>query len=150
MTSKHKLILGIGNFQALESIYDYFKTKEDRFILSNEGVRNVTLAMNKLNSNLYWGVLMSSLELGVGKEFERYNPLLEELKEFKNPPDSDSSGGLYIVKQSCKKGLITVVNAITEKNRALKKAEELGAKCFRFNDPYNTPEENLKYFQNFL
>lgn len=97
--------------------------------------------MKKLDSDMYWGVLMNSLSLSVGREATKYNPILEKYKNFDHPPVSQSSGGLYLVEQSKQKGLVVVVNAISEEDRTIKKAEELGAKCFPWENVSGIPEK---------
>jgi len=148
MVEDKKLILSIGDFYNIEVIEDYFKLRGEDRIVFGERVRDVTEAMNEIDSNKYWGVLMSSLVLPSGKDAERYNQAAKKFERFDSPPMIWRSGGLYVVEQARKKGLITVVNAIAEGLKDLREAERLGAKCFE--GIHNIAEQNLEYFQSKL
>ena len=149
MKDNPKLILDIGEYNNIDIIKDYIKkTGEDRIIFS-ERAGDVTEAMREINSGKYWGVLMSSLVLSLGEEYEKYSLTAKKFERFDYPPNLWRSGGLYVVEQSCKKGLITVVNAIAEEEEVLTEARKLGAECFDGFSSLLAPR-NLEYFQNRL
>ena len=148
MKDNPKLILDIGEYNNIDIIKDYIeKTGEDRIVFS-ERAWDVTEAMKGISSGNYWGVLMSSLVLSLGSEHKKYSIAKRKFEGFDYPPYLWRSGGLYVVEQACKKGLVTVVNAIAERDEELAEAKRFGAKCF---DGFsNIAERNLEYFQSRL
>jgi hypothetical protein len=148
MAEDKKLILGVGDFYNIEAIGDYFDLRGEGRFSFGERAKDVTQAINEINSNKYWGVVMSSLVLSTGEDADKYNFAAKKFSQFDSPPMIWRSGGLYVVEQSCKKGLITLVNAIAEEPADLMEATRLGAKCF--SGISHIAEQNLKYFQSKL
>ncbi|MDH3353353.1 MAG: hypothetical protein OEL87_02810 [Nanoarchaeota archaeon] len=147
MAKDQKLILRVGELDCISCI-DGSEFEESK-IFFDEGAGTVDEAIKRINSGNYQGVLMGSLVLSNGPEAEKYNKLASHFDEFDNPPYIWRSGGLYIVEQACKKGLVAAVGLIAEDPIHLREAERLGAKCFSLLD--DEPRENiLKYFQSRL
>ena len=146
MKKDQKLILRVGELDTISYIENYPEFRESGIIF-DKGVRTVDEAITRINSRNYWGVLMASLVLRDGEEAEKYNNATSHFDKFDNPPYIWRSGGLYVIEQACKKGLITAVNPIAEEPSHIREAERLGAKCFSFiND--SLTKDNLKYFQS--
>ncbi|MCK5321123.1 hypothetical protein KAJ38_00940 [Candidatus Pacearchaeota archaeon] len=152
MKDNPKLILGIGDHNNIGRIKNYIKgVDEDRIVFSERAgaIIDVTEAMKEINSGNYWGVLMSSLVLSLGSEHKKYSITTKKFEKFDHPPYIWRSGGLYVVEQACKNGLVTVVNAIAEGPEDLTEARRLGAKCFEDFSGTNAAR-TLRYFKSQL
>ncbi|MCK5449546.1 hypothetical protein KAI32_01650 [Candidatus Pacearchaeota archaeon] len=139
-----KSILSVGRYDIRRHLQNYADNTKKGEIVFEDRSYDVVETMKRINNKKYGGVLMVSLSLPFGEGYEEYYPAMKEFEKFKN---CSWFGGLTIVKQACKEGLITVAN---ESDRvAIKEVENLGAKCFL--DPItNTIENNVKYFQSRL
>ncbi len=149
MAKGKKLILKAGESGMFSCIGYSSGFEKNGFYFDEDGCTDVALAIDKINSKKYWGLVMSSLVMENAVDTVKHHNELKRFGEFDNPPYIWRSGGLYVVEQACKKGLVVIVNSIAEEPMHLKKAERLGAKCFDgfYSD---LEEENLKYFLSHL